>query len=156
MDAVGRRTVQLQQSGQLHQLRERTPLGRRIAHFKRTGAGRSFTSSAKAPRPAGICPYLHKVVKLHRLDGGWRSLTRTALYVKFPDHQGKYREFERSDPHFDRPRDEKRRRCLGFLAKFPTQRNREFLRGNRELFLRIREFSGPTRESSNSSDALFD
>jgi len=74
--------------------------------------------------------------------------------VRFPDHQGKYREFERSNPDFDRLRDEKCRRCLGFLGKFPTQRNREFLSGNRELFLRIREFSGLIRENSNSPHTL--
>jgi hypothetical protein len=65
---------------------------------------------------------------------------------KFPDKQGKNREFLRFQHGSDRHSDEKTKRCLGFFGKFPTQWNRELLLGNRELFLRIREFTGQIRE----------
>src|SRR5216684_4027101 len=58
---------------------------------------------------------------------------RTSLHVKFPDHQGKYREFRRFRPSRGRVVAEKALSSLGFSSEFPTQRNREsalrFIRG---------------------------
>jgi hypothetical protein len=72
---------------------------------------------------------------------------RTGLCVKFPDHQGRYREFSRFCPSWSPPAPEKALSSLGFLSKFPTQRNREFFLANRELNLPIREFPGRSRET---------
>ena len=71
---------------------------------------------------------------------------RTALRVKFPDQQGKYREFLRFLPRFGQLSAEKAAYRLGFIGKFPTQPNRELFSPNRESFLPIREFSGRSRE----------
>jgi len=60
------------------------------------------------------------------LAGGWRSLQRTALRVKFPDLQGKYREFLRFWSSAGRLRGENTLSALWFFSEFPTQRNREF------------------------------
>jgi hypothetical protein len=73
---------------------------------------------------------------------------RTGLCVKFPDHQGRYREFSRFWPSWIPPTPEKALFSLGFLSKFPTQRNREFFPLNRKLSSLIREFSGRSRETS--------
>ena len=51
---------------------------------------------------------------------------RTSLRIKFPDHQGKYREFLQFRSSWGRLAAEKSLSSLGFLSKFPTQRNREF------------------------------
>jgi hypothetical protein len=57
---------------------------------------------------------------------------RTALRVKFPDHQGKYREFSRFRRSETYLAAEKASRSLQFLSKFPTQRSGNFkmLSGN--------------------------
>jgi len=60
---------------------------------------------------------------------------------KFPDQQGKYREFRRFRPVSNQMRAEKSFVSLMNLSKFPTQQNREFLLPNREFILTIREFS---------------
>src|SRR5208337_4555286 len=80
---------------------------------------------------------------------------RNALCVKFPDHQGKYREFSRFRPSQGRLAAEKAVSSLGFLRKFPTQPNRELFWRNREFFPRIREFTGRIREISNSPHTRF-
>jgi len=64
----------------------------RAANRKRYGGGdvisphkpSQASSSNSAKRAASLC-----------LFAGWRSLMQTALRIKFPDHQGKYREFTR-------------------------------------------------------------
>ena len=66
---------------------------------------------------------------------------------KFPDHQGKYREFLRFWPFSKHPSAERLFVYLINLGKFPTQRNKEFLQSNREFLFRIREFSGRIREN---------
>src|SRR5208337_1063576 len=71
---------------------------------------------------------------------------RNALCVKFPDHQGKYREFSRFRPSQGRLAAEKALSSLGFLTKFPTQPNRELFWRNREFFRCNREFSRRSRE----------
>jgi hypothetical protein len=72
---------------------------------------------------------------------------RTALRVKFPDHQGKYREFSRfQGPETDLAA-EKASCSLWFLSKFPTQQIREFQDVIRELFCGIREFTGDNRDN---------
>src|ERR1039458_8393515 len=71
---------------------------------------------------------------------------RTALRIKFPDHQGKYREFSRFRPPWGRVAAEKASSSVGFSLKFPTQPNRELFWRNREFFRRNREFSGRSRE----------
>src|ERR1039458_4142285 len=73
---------------------------------------------------------------------------RTALSVKFPDHQGKYREFSRFRLSSSRFADEKASPSFRFLAKFPTQQNRELFSSNREFNRRIREFSSENRETA--------
>ncbi len=67
---------------------------------------------------------------------------RTALWIKFPDKQGKNREFLRFQARSERSRPEKLRIGLGSSGKFPTQWNRELFLGNRDLFPQIREFTG--------------
>ena len=64
----------------------------------------------------------------------------------FPDKQGKYREFLHFEPRSEASSCEKARPPLRFFAKFPTQRNREIFRPNRELNLVIRELSAGNRE----------
>src|SRR5208282_4437624 len=71
---------------------------------------------------------------------------RTALRVKFPDDQGRYREFLRFGPPWALAPTEKLWSSLGFLSKFSTQPNRELFWRNREFFRRNREFSGRSRE----------
>src|SRR5271166_2479267 len=76
------------------------------------------------------------------------SPMRIALRVKFPDHQGKYREFSR----FQAPRPtwqpKKAARSLWFLSKFPNTTDQEFQNVIRELFCGIREFPGDNRVST--------
>ncbi len=67
--------------------------------------------------------------------------------LKNRERTGNSCDFER-DPSRHRP--EKPWIRLGFLGKFPTQLNRELFFGNRDLFPRIREFTGWIREISNS------
>src|SRR5260370_30004117 len=64
---------------------------------------------------------------------------RTALRVKFPDQQGKYREICRSWPLIGcmTPRNRSTHRC--FFSKFPKIRNRELLSKSREVSPEIRE-----------------
>ncbi len=86
-------------------------------------------------------------ISLHRgLGCGWRSPMRTALGIKFPDHQGKYRELSRFRASRGQLAAEKAFASLGFLSKFPTQPNRELFWRNREFFRRNRELSGRSRE----------
>ena len=74
---------------------------------------------------------------------------RTALYAKFPDHQGKYREFHRfRAPECDFA-DEKGLRSLVVFSKFPTKQIREFQNVIRELFCGIREFLPDNREGQS-------
>ena len=68
---------------------------------------------------------------------------------KFPDQQGKYREFLRFWAPEGGLRPEYTLSSLGFLSKFPTQRNREFFNANRELFYLNRVFP------SNNGEAAF-
>src|ERR1700730_3155649 len=75
---------------------------------------------------------------------------RTALPVKFPDHQGKNREFSGFRPDWDERTPRKCRLNKGFFSKFPTQRNRELQQANREFFGPIRELSGSSREAVRS------
>ena len=72
---------------------------------------------------------------------------RTALGVKFPDHQGKYREFSRLRGRETDLAAEKASHLLWFLSKFPTQQIREFQNVIRELFCGIREFTGDNRDN---------
>ena len=72
---------------------------------------------------------------------------RTALRVKLPDHQGKYREFSRFRLPWGRVAAEKASSSVGFSSKFPTQPNRELFWRNREFFRRNREFDPQNRES---------
>src|SRR5277367_2066930 len=72
---------------------------------------------------------------------------RTALRVKFPDHQGKYREFPGFQPSWCRLGAEKATYSLRFFIEFPTQLNREFFKLKRELFRRNREFALNNRET---------
>ncbi len=67
--------------------------------------------------------------------------------VKFPDHQGKYREFSRFRLPWRRVACEKALSSLGISSEFPTQPNREFFWWNREFFRRNREFDPQNRES---------
>jgi hypothetical protein len=60
---------------------------------------------------------------------------RTALRVKFPDHQGKYREFSRFQGPETHLAGEKTSHSLQLFSKFPTQLIREFQSVIRELFL---------------------
>jgi hypothetical protein len=71
---------------------------------------------------------------------------RTALHVKFPDHQGKYREFSRFQGPETYFAAGKVPPSLRFLSKFPTQQIREFQNVIRELFCGIREFTGDNRD----------
>src|SRR5208283_5825450 len=71
---------------------------------------------------------------------------RTALRVKFPDDQGRYREFLRFGPPWALAPTEKLWSSLGFSSTFPTQPNRELFWRNREFFRCNREFSGRSRE----------
>ena len=71
---------------------------------------------------------------------------RSALRVKFPDHQGKYREFSSFGASRSHLTAEKALSSLGFLTKFPTQRNRELFWRNREFSRRNRELDSKTRE----------
>jgi hypothetical protein len=79
---------------------------------------------------------------------------RTALRIKFPDHQGKYREFSRFRTPWGRVAAEKASSSVGFSLKFPTQPNRELFWRNREFFRRNREFDPQNRESLFSGIAL--
>ena len=66
-------------------------------------------------------------ISIHRgLGCGWHSLMRTVLRVKFPDHQGKYREFSRFRRLATKIKLKKALASLEFLSKFPTQRIGEF------------------------------
>ena len=67
--------------------------------------------------------------------------------IKFPDQQGKYREFLRFPRRFERLRYEMPWNRLGFFGKFPTHRNRELSSPNRESLLRIREISARNSET---------
>jgi hypothetical protein len=71
---------------------------------------------------------------------------RTALCVKFPDQQRKYRELRDFWPRSGLLGPEKSRRRRGFFRKFPAQWNREIRTRNRELFSGIREFIHTIRE----------
>ncbi len=51
---------------------------------------------------------------------------RNALRFKFPDHQGKYREFSRFRPSRSLFEAEKALSSLAFFFEFPTRRIREF------------------------------
>ena len=54
--------------------------------------------------------------------------------VKFPVHQGKYKEFSRFRA-LNLPRDTEKPLCtFGFLSKFPTQRNRDYFGGTGIFF----------------------
>jgi hypothetical protein len=71
---------------------------------------------------------------------------RTTLCAKFPDHQGKYGEFSSFGASRSHLTAEKALSSLGFLTKFPTQRNRELFWRNREFSRRNRELDSKTRE----------
>ena len=58
---------------------------------------------------------------------------RNDLRVKFPDDQGKYREFSRFRASLTRFAPEKASSSFGFLSKFPTQPNRELFSSNWEF-----------------------
>ncbi len=62
-----------------------------------------------------------------------QSAANCSLRVKFPDEQGKYREFPQFGPRSDAVRREKARVSFRCLVKFPTRRNRELFHPNREL-----------------------
>jgi hypothetical protein len=75
---------------------------------------------------------------------------RTALRVKFPDHQGRYREFSRFQGPENYFAAGKASRSLWFLSKFPTQQIREFQNVIRELFAgsgNLLEITGTTARS---------
>ena len=66
--------------------------------------------------------------------------------AKFPDHQGKYREFRRfrSDLRIFEMENCFGSRCL--FLKFPKIRNKELILNNREIFGGIRESNEAIRE----------
>jgi hypothetical protein len=74
---------------------------------------------------------------------------RTALRGKFPDHQGKYREFHRLRAVLAFHPVEKTARTLGFFLEFPGDRNREFR-------LPIREEKFPDPLPISEPNSLFD
>jgi len=112
-----------------------------------------------APDSREVNLHLTPWVGLERRDGGTRApseqnakiadcLADEAVSIepvsglKFPVKQGKNREFLRFPRRSERLRHEKPWNRLDFFGEFPTQRNREFSLGNRDLFRRIREFTG--------------
>jgi hypothetical protein len=79
--------------------------------------------SSDSPR----CP------KSEGLNGGWCSLLRTILCVRFPEHQGKYRESVDSRAQIHLVGRKKTARMLRFFRKFPSNRNRELNEAIREV-----------------------
>ena len=61
-----------------------------------------------------------------------RAVSRELVSGDFPVKQGKYREYSQNWPMMGRIWRSNRLISLGYLAKFPSQRNREFFRPNRE------------------------
>src|SRR5262249_37933124 len=76
-----------------------------------------------------------------RLAGGGCSHQRTILHARFPDTQGKYREFSRFRTFVGSVSRSNHPYRLAFLTEFPKQPNREDIRRNRELIRPNREFS---------------
>jgi hypothetical protein len=77
-----------------------------------------------------------------------QSAANHSLGVKLPVKHGKYREFSRFRPSWGRLAAEKALSSRGFLAEFPTQRNRELFWRNREFSWRNREFDPESREGA--------
>ena len=67
--------------------------------------------------------------------------------LRFPDQQGKYREFRDFRMLYWAQYGPEARIYKDFFSKFPTQRNRAFQKPNREFFAQIKELSGPSRET---------
>jgi hypothetical protein len=102
-----------------------SPIARRYA---RAGASLSsknagITSFAKILRGGDQSP--RQAIMTAALAAN-SSAERTALRVKFPDLQGKYREFLRFWSSAGRLCGENTLSALWFFSEFPTQRNREF------------------------------
>jgi hypothetical protein len=118
-------------------------------------ARRKFVEHARV-RHKVRCPWLLRVhppseITRFARTGWWMTQSRSnPSLVKFPVKQGKNREFARFPRRSWRLRHKKAWNRLGFFSKFPTQRNRELFLDNRDLFRRIREFTGQIREISNS------
>jgi hypothetical protein len=83
---------------------------------------------------------------------------RTALRVKFPDHQEKYREFSQFRPPTGRLAAEKALLSFGFLSEFPTKRNRNIERRTGNYFAGTGNFlqttGKPVRSKSGKKSRL--
>jgi hypothetical protein len=88
-------------------------------------------------------------LSLAGLLGGWCSLLRTSLGVKFADLQGKYREIRRFQGGSDVRPVRNRNYYRYFFSEFPKIWNREIFLSSREVSNDIRELSRGNRVAAH-------